>query len=169
VGAFAEALSYHKPFLATRYEDYSVVSRVMLASAVMSTGTDYADVQRARQVTRSALSGVFDRVDLVASPMEPGYWLADVDYEHADEIVDSYFDATANYATYWSNAGFPAISVPMGLTDSGLPIGLQLAGRPYEDEVVIGAGELFQAHTDHHTARPSLVTNLERGGEPGPS
>jgi aspartyl-tRNA(Asn)/glutamyl-tRNA(Gln) amidotransferase subunit A len=165
VGAFAEALSFHQPFLAARYDDYSVVSRVMLASAALSSATDYAEVQRARRVTREALSGVFERADLVASPMGPGFWLADVDYEHADRIVGAYFSGTANYATYWSNAGCPAISVPMGLADSGLPVGLQLAGRPGDDGVVLGAAELFQAHTSHHEARPSLVTELEQGGK----
>jgi aspartyl-tRNA(Asn)/glutamyl-tRNA(Gln) amidotransferase subunit A len=160
VGAFAEALSFHRKTLSVRYEDYSIVARLMLVSAAMSSATDYVQVQRVRRVTRERLLGLFEDVDLVAAPIRPAYWLVDVDYEQAYEILNSYWDSSANHATYWSNVGFPAIAVPMGQADSGLPVGLQLAGRPGEDGVVLRVAEIFQAGTDHHTAEPHLLSEV---------
>jgi aspartyl-tRNA(Asn)/glutamyl-tRNA(Gln) amidotransferase subunit A len=55
-------------------------------------------------------------------------------------------------------AGFPAIVLPAGFTDDErpLPIGLQIAGRPFEEDVVLAAAQAFEQATDWHTRKPPL-------------
>ena len=53
-------------------------------------------------------------------------------------------------------AGIPGISVPCGLSASGLPIGLQLLTGPFEEEKLLRAARMFERETDWHTRRPSL-------------
>ncbi len=51
--------------------------------------------------------------------------------------------------------GFPAISIPCGFCD-GLPVGLQLAGRPFEEETVLRAAHAYEQATDWHLKRPPV-------------
>ena len=62
---------------------------------------------------------------------------------------------TQHTRTYNTN-GFPAITVPCGFSDDGLPIGLQLAGRPFDEETVLRAAHAYQQATEWHTRRPPV-------------
>jgi aspartyl-tRNA(Asn)/glutamyl-tRNA(Gln) amidotransferase subunit A len=57
----------------------------------------------------------------------------------------------------WSLGHLPALAIPCGITGDGLPFGLQLAGRPWEETVVLRAGIAFQSATDWHLRRPALA------------
>jgi aspartyl-tRNA(Asn)/glutamyl-tRNA(Gln) amidotransferase subunit A len=52
--------------------------------------------------------------------------------------------------------GLPVMSVPAGFSSDGLPIGLQLIGRPFGDELLTALGQAFQSVTDYHTRAPQL-------------
>ena len=58
----------------------------------------------------------------------------------------------------WNALGLPTISVPCGFTGDGLPVGLQLAGRRFDETTVLRAADGFQAVTDWHTRRPPLFS-----------
>ncbi|MBI4384663.1 MAG: Asp-tRNA(Asn)/Glu-tRNA(Gln) amidotransferase subunit GatA, partial [Nitrospinae bacterium] len=53
-------------------------------------------------------------------------------------------------------AGLPAMSIPCGFTQGGLPIGAQLIGRHFDEETVLNVGHRFQLDTDYHLKRPPL-------------
>ena len=53
-------------------------------------------------------------------------------------------------------AGTPALSVPCGFSSTGMPIGLQIVGRPFEEETVLKLAYAFEQSTDWHSRRPSL-------------
>jgi aspartyl-tRNA(Asn)/glutamyl-tRNA(Gln) amidotransferase subunit A len=57
----------------------------------------------------------------------------------------------------WNLTGGPAASVPMGMTAQGLPLGLQIAGRPFQDVRVLAVADAFQRLTSHHLACPPPV------------
>ena len=54
----------------------------------------------------------------------------------------------------WNSTGWPALSVPMGFDPDGLPLGLQIIGRPFADDLVLAIGHAYQHLTDWHLRRP---------------
>lgn len=61
----------------------------------------------------------------------------------------------ALYTQYWDSTGHPVLALLMGFTDSGLPLSLQIAGRPFEETTVLRAGDAFQQATNWHLQAPA--------------
>ena len=59
----------------------------------------------------------------------------------------------------WSLAGVPALSIPCGFSDSGMPVGLQLAAAPFREVTLLRAGAAFQRETDWHLREPALSSS----------
>ena len=53
--------------------------------------------------------------------------------------------------------GLPSLVIPAGVSAKGLPIGMQVVGRPFNDETLVALGKAFQAATDHHRKAPVLA------------
>jgi aspartyl-tRNA(Asn)/glutamyl-tRNA(Gln) amidotransferase subunit A len=68
-----------------------------------------------------------------------------------DDIIDSL------HTQYWNALGNPAMSVPMGFTTDGLPLGMQIIGRPFDEASVLAAGHAYQQRTSWHLRVPDLV------------
>ena len=95
---------------------------------------------------------MFQSVDLIIGPVTaaPAFKLGEnVDDPLAMYLLDLY-TVSANLA------GIPGISIPCGLSASGLPIGLQLQAPPLEEDRLLRAAHMFQQATDWHTRRPNL-------------
>jgi aspartyl-tRNA(Asn)/glutamyl-tRNA(Gln) amidotransferase subunit A len=60
------------------------------------------------------------------------------------------------YTVSCNLAGIPGLSVPCGFTKSGLPIGLQLLGKPFDEEKLLGVARMYESATDWHTRRPNV-------------
>ncbi len=63
------------------------------------------------------------------------------------------------HTSYWDAVGHPVLVVPMGFTAGGLPLSLQLAGRPFEEALLVRTGDAFQQATDWHLRVPPLLTH----------
>jgi aspartyl-tRNA(Asn)/glutamyl-tRNA(Gln) amidotransferase subunit A len=66
-----------------------------------------------------------------------------------------------SYTPVYNLTGLPAISVPCGFTSAGLPIGLQLAGRAFEEATVLRAAQAYESATDWHTRHPTWLLAKE--------
>lgn len=118
-----------------------VIRRILIGTYVLSSGyydAYYLRAQKVRTLIKQDFEKVFnDGIDMILTPSTPSAAFAIGDEEMAADPVKMYlndvFTVTVNMA------GLPGISVPAGLSDSGLPLGLQLIGKPFEEE------ELFQA------------------------
>jgi aspartyl-tRNA(Asn)/glutamyl-tRNA(Gln) amidotransferase subunit A len=121
-----------------------------IASALMTTAADYVQAQRVRRAAVRAVADLFSTVDVVLTPScaTPAPLLDKLDF---NELV------TGIYTPYWNGTGNPAISVPMGLAAEGLPVGLQIAGRPFEETTVLRVADAYQSVTDHHLAVPPMA------------
>jgi aspartyl-tRNA(Asn)/glutamyl-tRNA(Gln) amidotransferase subunit A len=64
--------------------------------------------------------------------------------------------ANPSFTSIWNLTGFPALSVNCGFTEAGLPIGMQIVGRPFDEPTVFKVGDAYQQITDWHTRRPTL-------------
>ncbi|HMP05030.1 MAG TPA: Asp-tRNA(Asn)/Glu-tRNA(Gln) amidotransferase subunit GatA [Lacipirellulaceae bacterium] len=139
----------------TRAEGFGpeVKRRIMLGTYALSAGyydAYYLKALQVRRLIRRDFDAAFGHVDLIVGPVTagPAFKLgAMVDDPLAMYLVDLY-TVSANLA------GIPAISIPCGLTQSGLPIGLQLQAPPLAEERLLRAAHMFQQATKHHMRRP---------------
>jgi aspartyl-tRNA(Asn)/glutamyl-tRNA(Gln) amidotransferase subunit A len=154
---FAEASAYHQPWLRTRPEDYSPLTRDRLEAGSAIPAVHYIDAQRARRRIAESFADVFQRVDILALPAAPteamriGETRLRIDGEEVDILR-----ALVRITGPFNVTGSPAVSVPCGWTGSGLPVGLQLAGRPFEDHIVLAAARAFEHAHGQELSLPPL-------------
>jgi aspartyl-tRNA(Asn)/glutamyl-tRNA(Gln) amidotransferase subunit A len=152
--AYAEGLAYQMPDLRTRWEDYFAGTRLFAARGALVSGADYVQAQRVRRVAQRALQGLFREVDLVVTPTAGTGALR---YRDDDELASLDTLLETMFTGYWNASGNPALSVPMGFTADGLPLSLQIAGRPFDEALVLRAGDAYQAVSDWHLRVPPVV------------
>jgi len=132
-----------------------VKRRIMLGTYVLSAGyydAYYLKAQRVRTLLKRDYDEVFATVDTIAMPTTPtpAFRLG----EKTDDPIQMYL---ADIFTVSANlAGVPAISVPCGFSPDGLPIGLQLTGRMFDEATLLRAADAYQRRTEWHTAAPAL-------------
>jgi aspartyl-tRNA(Asn)/glutamyl-tRNA(Gln) amidotransferase subunit A len=146
----AEALAYHRGDLQARWADYGASTRMAIGKAALTQAADFVQAQRVRRVGVKAMAELFGTVDVVLTPT------CFTGAPAVDGLDWGTMWLTIN-TPYWNAVGNPAISVPMGLTDAGLPVGLQIAGRPFDEATVLRAADAFQQRTDHHLLESPLV------------
>jgi aspartyl-tRNA(Asn)/glutamyl-tRNA(Gln) amidotransferase subunit A len=135
-----------------------VKRRIMLGTYALSAGyydAYYGRAQKVRTLVRRDFQEAFEGVDLIAAPTTPG--VAFKLGERADPL-SMYLNDVLTIPV--NLAGLPGISVPAGFTGGGLPIGLQLIGRAFDEATVLRAAHAYERATDWHTRRPSLGPNL---------
>ncbi len=155
---FQEVTSVHLAWLRTRLSEYGADVRARLLVGLFLPSTLYVTGQRARRVAYEELRRVFESVDVLAAPAMPVRppRIGEETVELAGREVLHRL-ALIPYNSPWSLVGSPVASVPCGLVE-GLPVGLALVGRRFEEETVLRAAHAFQHATDWHERRPPLAT-----------
>jgi aspartyl-tRNA(Asn)/glutamyl-tRNA(Gln) amidotransferase subunit A len=126
--------------------------RERLEAGVATPAPDYVAAQRAAAQLRFALRDLFARIDVLALPgRERTAPRIDAGGRHLDPIAGPRYTAPLNLA------GLPVLTQPCGFDGSGLPVGLQLAGRAWEEGTLLALGHAFQRLTDWHTRRPAIA------------
>jgi aspartyl-tRNA(Asn)/glutamyl-tRNA(Gln) amidotransferase subunit A len=129
--------------------------RIMLGAYALSAGYYDAYYRRAQQVRtliRRDFQQVFEQVDILAAPTSPT--VAFRIGEKTDDPLAMYLADVCTLPV--SLAGVPGLTIPCGFSD-GLPVGLQLIGRPFDEATLLRAGDAYQRMTDWHTRRPQLT------------
>ncbi|MFC7658821.1 amidase family protein [Pseudonocardia benzenivorans] len=159
-----EALAYHRTDMTTRWDDYFAATRAMIARGAMVSGADYVQAQRMRRAGQLALGRLFAEVDVVACPtISVGAPALQGYLDGTTEIMELFAHI---HTGYWDSVGNPVLALPMGATASGMPLSLQLAGRPFEEAMLLRAGSAFQARTTHHLYPPSPQATRRSPREP---
>jgi aspartyl-tRNA(Asn)/glutamyl-tRNA(Gln) amidotransferase subunit A len=132
-----------------------VKRRIMLGTYALSAGyydAYYAKAQAVRTMIQRDFDTVFQEVDLLVSPVmpTPAFRLG----ERLEDPLQMYLSDI--YTIPASLAGLPAISVPCGLSGKGLPIGLQLVGRLFEENIVLRAAYAYEQATNWRSKRPVI-------------
>ena len=154
----SEALAYHAANLRTRAAEYQADVRERLMRGIFVSGLHYVRAQQVRALVRAEVDGALTRRDLLLAPSTP--MAATAVGERETRIGETVVDVRASLIRYtraFNLSGHPACSLPCGFTGSGLPIGMQLVGRPFDEATVLRGADAFQRVSDFHTRRPVLA------------
>jgi aspartyl-tRNA(Asn)/glutamyl-tRNA(Gln) amidotransferase subunit A len=151
----AEALAYHAGWLRTRPGDYQPDVRERLRLGIFVTGEDYVRAQRVRALVRDEVNDVLRSRDLLIAPSTPiaAPRIDELEIELRGQRTDVR-SALIRLTRPFNLSGHPVCALPCGFTAAGLPIGMQIVGRPFDEATVLGAADTYQRATDWHTRRP---------------
>jgi len=141
----------------TRSEGFGseVKRRIMLGTYALSSGyydAYYLKAQKARTLIKQDFEQIFEKYDLILGPTTPT-----TAFKIGEKVNDPLTMYIEDILTIPVNlAGVPAISVPAGLVD-GLPVGLQLIGKHFDEATILRAAHAFEQNTKHHTLKPDFA------------
>jgi aspartyl-tRNA(Asn)/glutamyl-tRNA(Gln) amidotransferase subunit A len=152
----AEPATHHLPDLQTRWPDHGRGARAYLGGGTAYSATDYVQAQRVRRVGQKAVAQLFGQVDLVVTPpcSTGAFAIADTKPTRIVEVMRGL------HTQYWNSLGNPALSVPRGFTTAGLPLGMQIAGAPFDEATVLRVDDAYQQRTDRHLRPPAITQTV---------
>lgn len=150
----SEAMAFHKNNLQVRWLDYAAATREFLLRGLLITGSDYVQAQRVRKLGQSETAELFTKFDVIVMPT------VSKEAPLFDEIDLSGLKNLTKFNTmYWNIVGNPAISIPMGFTDTGLPLSIQIASRAFDEATLLRTAHAFQKVTNWHLQRPLIPSH----------
>jgi aspartyl-tRNA(Asn)/glutamyl-tRNA(Gln) amidotransferase subunit A len=153
----AEATACFRDLLASDGSRLYEPVRLRLEAGLFISAADYLRAQQARAVFDRAARLLLEGVDLLVGPSEPVTAPPLLQQQVlAGEHEIGTVAALTQYTRPYNITGFPAISVPCGFSSEGMPIGLQLAGRPFDEETVLRAAHAYEQATEWHGRRPPI-------------
>lgn len=154
----AEAATFHKRWLIERPQDYGPQVLMRLQNGLAVPAITYLEAMRWRGPALSAHAAATSGVDAVIAPVSPiaAPTIAESDVgggPDAEAVIQrlTRFTRPVNYL------GVPSLSIPSGFTRAGLPVGMQLIGRSFDEATLLQIGAAFQRATDFHTRVPKLT------------
>src|SRR5579884_3852661 len=141
-------------WLVERSQDYSAVTHARLLAGQKITAVDYLQAQQTRRAFSSSLRAAMYPVDALVLPTipMPAIQVAQIDQDiRVDGATENATAALLRLTMPFNLAGLPAISLPCGFSSAGLPIGLQLVGKPFEETMILRIAHAYQQFTDWHT------------------
>ena len=153
----AEAAAVHIEHLRNRAGDMGDDVRLRLETAALTPATDYVVAQQARRLFNREIAGVMDDFDLLIAPAVPiGAPRIDEKTVTIDGVTEAAATALPRLTRPFNICGLPTVSAPCGFTSDGMPIGIQVAGRAFEDATVLRAAHAYEQATDWHARRPEV-------------
>ena len=144
-------------YAATRSEGFGdeVKRRIMLGTYALSAGyyeAYYRKAQQVRTLIRRDFQAAFETCDVILTPIAPtaAFRIGEMADDPLQMYLSDIFTITANLA------GLPGMSLPCGFTGEGLPVGLQLMGRPFDEAVLLRAARTLERTLDLGDRRPEF-------------
>jgi aspartyl-tRNA(Asn)/glutamyl-tRNA(Gln) amidotransferase subunit A len=135
-----------------------VKRRIMIGTYALSSGyydAYYIKAQKVRRLISQDFMSAFEKCDALLTPTAPSAAFAIG--ENEDDPIKMYLNDV--FTVPASLAGLPGMSVPTSLNASGLPLGLQILGRPWDEETVLRVGGVLET-ASNFTATPDLAAKL---------
>ncbi|MBS0561074.1 MAG: amidase [Proteobacteria bacterium] len=154
-----EASTIHETWMRERPGDYAVHLSARLYAGFAIPAAYYVQaLSRRGPVLRAFAGEVFGKVDVLATPTIRTCLptRAETDIDHGPPGSETRFMAVSANTRPFNYLGLPAISIPCGFDPNGLPIGLQLAARPFGEARLLKVADAYQRDTDWHLRRPPL-------------
>jgi aspartyl-tRNA(Asn)/glutamyl-tRNA(Gln) amidotransferase subunit A len=156
-----EAATIHAKFMREQSSDYALHLSGRLYGGYAIPGAYYVEaLSRRGPILRAFANEVFAGVDVIATPTIRTCLptLAATDIDHGPAGTETTFMAVSANTRPFNYLGLPAISVNCGFDPNGLPIGFQLAARPFGEARLFKAADAYQRDTDWHTRRPPVLS-----------
>jgi len=147
-----EAAAYHRRNLEERPDDFSEQVRSRLQRGLQLRAVDYLAGLEGQRQLRAEVEEQYAKIDVLVTPTT-----ASTASRIEDELAASGRESHIHRLTCPFNlTGQPAISLPCGFDSCGLPVGLQVVGRAFDEEAVLRVAHAYEQATDWHKARPNL-------------
>ncbi len=153
-----EASAYHQEMLRESGERYTDDVRVFLEAGETVLATQYIKALRVRTLVQQAFRRVFEGLDALVCPTLPtaAAEVGQQTFTFPSGAQKPVIDAWVGHSAPGNVTGLPALSLPCGATSAGLPIGLQVIGRPFDEAGVLRIGQAFESATEWADRRPPL-------------
>lgn len=156
--ASAEAYAVHEESLATMGDQYGPDVRNRIEAGRLLLSVDYVRAQRARAVLKEQCRRAFEIADVILTPtvplQAPKIEETSVRWGSDTEAIGS---ALTRFTRPFNITGLPAISVPSGFTPQGLPLAIQIVGRPFDESTVLKAAHAYEQETRWFERRPQIL------------
>jgi len=158
----ASSTAYHDQALqAGRTAHYSKDVRTMVEIGRFVTAVDYLKAEQLRHVLMTDLARAFDTVDVIVGPTVPlTAWSPDADHIEIRGASESPLTASWRLSYLYNLTGSPAISLPCGFDSDGLPIGMQIAAKAFDEITVLRVAHAYERRHPWCATRPSFAPNL---------
>jgi aspartyl-tRNA(Asn)/glutamyl-tRNA(Gln) amidotransferase subunit A len=156
---YAEALACHRDLVETRGDRLAGDVRERFSLARCVTGVDYVNAQRLRTLLIERCRDLFARFDVLASPTEPvtAPPFAEETIAVGGEVATK-ASVVTRFTRLFNLTGHPAMTLPCGFSDEGLPVGLQLVADHHAEAMLFRVGAAYQQATDWHHRIPALAS-----------
>jgi aspartyl-tRNA(Asn)/glutamyl-tRNA(Gln) amidotransferase subunit A len=153
-----EAAAYHQSMLRARGERYTDDVRVFLEAGELMLASQYLKVLRVRTLVKEAFRQAFEGIDAIVCPTLPttAARVGQQEFEFPNGARKSVMDAYVGHSAPANVTGLPALTVPCGFDSTGMPVGLQIIGRPFDEQMVLRVGQAYESATDWSARTPSL-------------
>lgn len=153
----SEAATYYEPHLRANIGDFGLDVRLRLQRGLAIPAVHYLKAQQVRTVIQQRFRDFFDQIDVMASPtVAVPAPLRGQQTVPAGGVERSLREALVSLTLPVNLVGFPAITVPCGFSSHGLPIGLQLVGRPFDEATLLRVAHGFESATSWKERKPPL-------------
>jgi aspartyl-tRNA(Asn)/glutamyl-tRNA(Gln) amidotransferase subunit A len=152
-----EAAAFHKRWMIERPQDYGPQVLMRLQNGLAIPGVSYLETLRWRGPALAAHFTAVADVDAVIAPVSPipAPTIAESDVGNGPD-AEAVIQRLTRFTRPINYLGLPALSIPAGFTRGGLPVGMQLVGRSFEEAMLLRIGAAFQRATDFHERVPQL-------------
>ncbi len=154
----AEPSTYHQRWLRERPQDYGDDVRTLLEVGELLLATHYLQAQRYRTLLRNEFLAAFRKVDVFVCPTLPftATPLGATTVVIENGVEEDMLSAIMQFTGVPSLTGLPSLNVPCGFDADGMPIGMQLIGRPFDEALLFRMGHAYQSATPFHLRAPKL-------------
>jgi aspartyl-tRNA(Asn)/glutamyl-tRNA(Gln) amidotransferase subunit A len=152
-----EAAAFHKRWLIERPQDYGPQVLMRLQNGLAIPGVLYLEAMRWRGSALAAHHAAVAGLDAVIAPVAPvaAPTIAESDIGNSPD-AEAVIQRLTRFTRPINYLGLPALAIPAGATRAGLPVGMQLIGRSFEEAMLLRIGAAFQRATDFHQRLPAL-------------
>ena len=150
----AEAYAVHEPWLKERFNDYGELLRDRLAFGALLSASDYVQALRRRRVLCLEMRDAMADLDILITASAPG------EAPKIDEVPKWGMLEKPGFTMPFNLTGLPALSVCTGYGAGGLPVSMQIIGKPFAEATVFRAGHAYETATQWRSKRPAMSTAL---------